>query len=198
MRRPQIAGQTLPALTIVSLGFAAGRFKRFWRSRPTRLVLASIAIVLFVGLNPVLTPLLSRLIAPQVTNRPNEALIIFPLLAYCVTRAALKWRSAWRHRRRVHAGSSALLVALFVLVGFSLAKETVEAVSMKIRGVVYSPAGVSANLSDRLIRHMLDSELESPPYPILEPPARLTRYLDGPTLRFISEEIADGFRKHHR
>jgi hypothetical protein len=60
---------------------------------------------------------------------------------------------------------------------------------MKTRGIVYSPAGVSTNLSDRLIRRVIARELESPPYPILHPPARLTRYLDGATLRFIKQNI---------
>jgi hypothetical protein len=41
-----------------------------------------------------------------------------------------------------------------------------------------------------MIRRVIESELRSPPYPIFDPPSRLTRYLDAPTLRFIEDEIA--------
>lgn len=190
--RPQklLAGQTHPGLALLGIAFILLHFRHLWLHGKACLLLASGAIVFFIGLNPVLTPLLSRLVAPHAAHRLSEALIIFPALAFGVTRAGLRLRTSWRHRRRLRYGPVILLVVFVVLVGYNVSQETVEAANAKIRAVVYSPAGANPNLSDRLIRRIIEGELESPPYPILIPEAHLARYLDGATLRYIEEEIA--------
>ncbi len=187
--RKLLAAGILPELTILGIVFIVLHLKTLWRNESARLLIGSTAIVFFIGLNPVLTPLLSRLVAPHVTHRLNEALIIYPALAYGVTRTALQLRISWRHRRQLRYGLSVLAVIFLALVSYNLSQEAMDAVKMKARGVIYSPAGVSTNLSDRLIRRMMEKELESPPYPILDPPAQLTRYLDAATLRYIREQI---------
>lgn len=187
--RKLLAAGTLPGLTILGLIFTALHLKHLWRCEPARLFIGSMAIVFFIGLNPLLTPLLSRLIAPHATHRLSEALIIYPVLAYGVTRTALQLRAYWRHRHQFRYGLGVLLIVFVVLIGYNLSQEAIEAVNMKVRGVIYSPAGASTNLSDRLLRRVIENELDSPPYPILNPPAQLTRYLDAATLKYIREEI---------
>jgi hypothetical protein len=187
--RKLLAAGTSPGLTILGIIFTALHLKRLWQHETAWLLIASMVIVFFIGLNPLLTPLLSRLIAPHVTHRLSEALIIFPVLAYGVMRTVLQLRASWLYRHRLKYSSSILLTVLVVLVCYNLSQEAVDAVKMKARGVIYSPAGVSSNLSDRLIRQVIEKELNSPPYPILNPPAQLTRYLDAATLNYIREEI---------
>jgi hypothetical protein len=187
--RKLLAGQTLPWLTVLGIVFTVLHLKHLWCREPARLLIASMAIVLFIGLNPLFTPLLSHLIAPHVTHRLNEALIIYPALAYGVMRTALQWRAYWRHRHQCRYELGVLLIVFVVLIGYNLSREAIEAVNMKVRGVIYSPAGANTNLSDRLLRRVIENELDSPPYPILNPPAQLTRYLDAATLNYIGEEI---------
>jgi hypothetical protein len=187
--RKLLAAGTLPGLTILGIAFTLWHLKHLWQHRSARLLIASMVIVFFIGLNPLLTPLLSRLIAPHVTHRLSEALIIYPVLAYGVTRTALHLRAYWRHRHQFRYGLGVLLIVFVVLIGYNLSQEAIEAVNMKVRGVIYSPAGASTNLSDCLLRRVIENELDSPPYPILNPPAQLTRYLDAATLNYIREEI---------
>lgn len=187
--RKLLSGQTSPWLALLGIGFIAWHLRQLWQRVPARLLFASFVTTFAIGLNPLLTPVLSRLVAPHATHRLNEALILYPTLAYGITRTGLRLRAAWRHRNRVRFGLTGVLTLFIALVGCTVATEAFEAVNMKIRRVVYSPAGVSTNLSDRLIRRVIEDELQSPPYPILQPPAQLTRYLDAPTLDYIQKEI---------
>jgi hypothetical protein len=184
-----LSGQTSPMLALLGAILSMRYAWLLWHRKRARLITASVAIVAFVGLNPLLTPLISRTIAPQTTKRLGEALITFPVLAYAVTRTALRARAAWTRRRKEWLRPSLLLAAFLCLAGYGLAQTSLKAINGKVRNVVYAPAGVNPNLSDRLIRRVFERELKSPPYPILHPPAQLTRYLDASTLRYIEEEI---------
>jgi hypothetical protein len=160
-----------------------------WQHEETRIVLAGLTIAVFIGFNPLLTPFLSRAIAPHVTFRLGEALIILPIIAYGIVRAVLRARALWHHRRQIAIVPAILLLAVVVLFGKHQLDRGISAANDKIKGIVYSPAGVSTNLSDRLIRRAISEEIESPPYPIFDPPARLTRYLDAATLSYIRESV---------
>lgn len=162
-----------------------------WRDKTRRVILASWGITFFIALNPWLTPFLSRTIAPHATFRLREAIIVLPILAYGITRTTLQTRSLWGHARRLRIGSVVFLALSTVLIGYRVGQTSKSSLNEKIRGVIYTPAEVSPNLTDRLLRHIAETELASPPYPILNPPARLTSYLDALTLDYIQENISE-------
>lgn len=162
-----------------------------WRGKARKMIIASWGIAFFIAFNPWLTPFLSRKIAPHATFRLGEAIIVFPVLAYGIIRAAFQIRSLWRHTHQLSLRAIAFLIVCIVLTGYRVGQTSKSSLNEKIRGVVYTPAEVSPNLTDRLIRQTVETKLASPPYPILNPPACLTSYLNAPTLNYIRKNISE-------
>jgi hypothetical protein len=160
-----------------------------WRDERRRLIIASWGIALFIALNPLLTPLLSRTIAPHAAFRLREAIIIYPILAYGVVEAISQVKRGGLCTHPMKSVTGIFLIACILLLGYRVGQTTISALNEKIKGIIYAPAEVSSNITDRLLRRTVERELESPPYPIMNPSARLTHYLNAPTLAYIRHEI---------
>lgn len=162
-----------------------------WRDERRRLIIASWGIALFIALNPLLTPLLSRTIAPHAAFRLREAIIIYPILAYGIVEAISQVQGLWLRTHPMKKMMGVFLIACILLLGYRVGQATISSLNEKIRGIIYAPAEVSSNITDRLLRRIVEREIASPPYPILNPPARLTSYLNAPTLNYIRENIPE-------
>ena len=181
----------LRPLVVLGLTMVIFHATTLWRDTARKMVIASWGIAFLIALNPCLAPLLSRMVAPHAVFRLGEALILLPMLAYGAARATLRVRSSWRHTRQVKPGALLILMTCLLLVGYRVGETTMTSFNEKLRGIVYTPAEISPNLTDRLLRDIAEDQLASPPYPILNPPARLTSYLDAPTLNYIQENVRE-------
>jgi hypothetical protein len=176
---------------ILSFVFIGRYRQRFWSEDIVRLLIISPALVVFIALNPFLVPVLSRLLAPQTIMRLRQAMVIWVLgsLSYGVTRAGLRIRTHWRHRDRWTVWQLASIVLMALLIIGSATSLTLDAAYVKVKNVVYGPGNATLIPSERVIRRMIEAELEDPPHPILIPPARLAQYLDADILAFIRRNM---------
>jgi len=162
---------------------------RFWKRHAAELLIGSPLIVLFIGFNPLLVPILSRLLAPLTISRLWDAMVILPSLSYGLMLMGSRLYTVWRYRRRVSVQQVAAPIFVFLLVSGHLIFVTVDAAQIKIKSILYGPGDATPILTERVVRRVLESELQDSPYPILVPLARLTRYLDAATLDFIRRNV---------
>jgi hypothetical protein len=174
--------------------------RRNYRTPGGRFVCSNVLIILFLGLNPILVPFMSKLFTAQVVYRIGEMLPAVPVLSYVLYRtylAGVAWFQAQGGRRRpdrLTQSQLLVLVAVLVVLGVTWVRHAVHmslsAVNLKVVHVVYGPDDANPNWLDKVIRGRIAAELENPPFPILEQPTQLNRVLDGQVIRFITGNTA--------
>jgi hypothetical protein len=173
--------------------------RRCYRTPGGRFVCSNLLIVLFLGLNPILVPVMAKLMTAYFVYRLGEMLPVVPVLSFVLFRAYLTgaaWfkTGGWRSRLRKLTQSRHLaLFVVLVLIGLAWVRHamhvSIAALNVKVVHIVYGPADINPNWLDRAVRQRITAELDDPPFPILEHPTTLNRVLDSEVIRFIERTI---------
>jgi len=174
--------------------------KRFYRTPGGSFLLSNFVPVVFIGLNPILAPLVSNLTHVLVVARLGSLIPVLPIASFCIYRAWVTLARACRSGR-VDWGkflskgrnlSAFILVVLAVpafasqisLLGFNTIED-------KVRQVFFEPKGASPNWLDNKLRAAVETRLVDNPYYLLVEPPRFALFLDRAILEFIKSEIED-------
>lgn len=173
-------------------------FKNLRRTKRRIYLLSNIALVLLIGLNPVLAPLLGRIVSLQAIHRLGELLPAVPIFSFLIFMLYLKLFQVHRTQAStmwVVKKKKGYIWALYLIIGLVLIIQILFggfiAAERKFVQILYAPTGVSPNWIDRKIRGIIDANLASFPQPILEEATRLTRNLDKTVIDFINANIED-------
>ncbi len=174
--------------------------KRFYRTAGGSFLLSNLAVVTFIGLNPILAPLVSHLVEPRVVFRLGDLMPVLPIASFCLYRAWVTLARSCK-RDRIDFGGllqkgknrCALILILLALPAFGsqVSLMSFNTIEWRIRQSFFSPKGASPNWLDNRLRAAVESRLvENPFYLFVEPP-RIALFLDRSILEFIEDEIED-------
>ncbi len=188
------------ALTLwVLIGVFTLSNRQRWKTVKGSALLAILAPVALIGLNPLLAPLLSRLVAPQVVYRLGAIIPTSMMAAFCLIqvteRLQLLWNSKVTIRLEKFLRSRGVPLALavgflaFPAFGLHLFQMGFDVAEAKLRQVFFSPRGASPNWLDNELRSGIERRLVEDPFYILLEPVEFILLLDRPILTHMRNEI---------
>jgi hypothetical protein len=184
---------SLGLITVLGVVF----FLKDYRTKKGLYILTNVAVVLLVGFNPILAPLLARVVSFQAINRLGEILPAVPVVSYIVLVLSREFINLYRNglsvrdfvmtKRGVLSGA---FLGLFVItIIYQLMFGGFIAAERKFIQILNAPRGSSPNWVDRKIRALIDAKIANFPNPLFESETRLIQALDGDIIEFIRGEI---------
>jgi hypothetical protein len=172
-------------------------FLKDYRTEKHLYLLVNIAVVLIVGFNPILAPLLARVVSFQAINRLGEILPAVPVVSYIILILSKEFINLYRNGLPVRdfvmtkkGVLSGVFLGLFVItIMYQLMFGVFIAAERKFIQILNAPQGGSPNWVDRKIRALIDAKIANFPNPLFENETRLIQALDRDVIEFIRGEI---------